>query len=187
MADDDRPGGFWTSLPGILTGVAAVIAAVGGLVAGLSQWSGGDEQSPTATGDNGPAVDESPARPSASDTSRASPSSTSKGFRVTEIFVTEPTPGQSAEPVECPVTVTWNGLITVAGKGTVTYVWYRDDGTQDGPKSLPFTESGQARVRTTWRVSASSGQSREVGVNLAVVSPADHPGAYGGGFSFTCR
>src|SRR5215211_939493 len=186
MADDKTPGGFWTSLPGVLTGVAAVIAAVGVLF--LVQWRGGDDQSPTSTGDSGAPVSDSPAPPSASDVSPTSPSSSSKRFRVTENPVTEPQPSPSDEPIVCPVTVAWTGLITVEGKGTVSYVWYRDDGTKDGPKRLRFNESGQKQVRTTWRGSAPSGKSKEVGVHLAVLSPADHPGPYSGGsFKFTCR
>ena len=188
MADDKKPGGFWTSLPGILTGVAAVIAAVGGLVAGLHQWSGGDDQSSTSTGDSGAPVSESPGLPSAPDESPASPSSTSKNFNVEKVFVMEPTPGESDEPIGCPATVTWSGLITVKGKGTVSYVWYGDDGTEDAPKSVRFNESGTERVRTTSRVSAPSGQPREAGVDLAVVSTrGDPPGAYHHPFKFTCR
>jgi hypothetical protein len=35
MADDDKPRGFWTSLPGVLTALAGVITATAGLVVAL--------------------------------------------------------------------------------------------------------------------------------------------------------
>lgn len=36
MSDESKSGSFWTTLPGILTGIAAIITAVGGLVAALA-------------------------------------------------------------------------------------------------------------------------------------------------------
>ena len=48
MSDDNKPttqskGGFWSTLPGILTGVAGVITAVGALIVALSQIEGTQE------------------------------------------------------------------------------------------------------------------------------------------------
>src|SRR5882762_7884298 len=37
MAEEEKKAGFWATLPGILTGVAAVMTAVGGLILGLYQ------------------------------------------------------------------------------------------------------------------------------------------------------
>jgi len=37
MADEQGKPNFWTTLPGILTGIAAVVAAVGGIILGLHQ------------------------------------------------------------------------------------------------------------------------------------------------------
>jgi hypothetical protein len=39
-AEEERPvnANFWTTLPGILTGVAAIVTAVGGLIVGLYQY-----------------------------------------------------------------------------------------------------------------------------------------------------
>jgi len=53
--DAEKKSGFWTSLPGILTGVAALITAVGGLTLGLYQSGGlgakhGDAGSATRSG-----------------------------------------------------------------------------------------------------------------------------------------
>jgi hypothetical protein len=50
MADTTRGGGgFWTSLPGILTGLAAVIGAMAGLIALFVTRDGGDDQPPADT------------------------------------------------------------------------------------------------------------------------------------------
>ena len=38
MDDKENKSGFWTSLPGILTGVAALVTAIGGLTLGLYQY-----------------------------------------------------------------------------------------------------------------------------------------------------
>jgi len=45
MSDDNKPttqskGGFWSTLPGILTGVAGVITAIGALIVAISQTEG---------------------------------------------------------------------------------------------------------------------------------------------------
>ena len=46
MGDDKEKPSFWTTLPGILTGVAALVTAIGGLILGLHQIrSSGPEQS----------------------------------------------------------------------------------------------------------------------------------------------
>ncbi len=37
MAEQEKPKGFWQTLPGVLTGVAAIITAIAGLIAALSQ------------------------------------------------------------------------------------------------------------------------------------------------------
>jgi hypothetical protein len=37
--NSEKPG-FWTTLPGILTGIAAVLTAAGGLIAGLTSFKG---------------------------------------------------------------------------------------------------------------------------------------------------
>jgi hypothetical protein len=39
MADEQAKPNFWTTLPGILTGIAALVTAVGGIILGLHQMS----------------------------------------------------------------------------------------------------------------------------------------------------
>ena len=48
MADDDKPRGFWQSLPGILTAAAAVITAVAGLVTVMRSGGIGSSRPPTS-------------------------------------------------------------------------------------------------------------------------------------------
>jgi hypothetical protein len=45
----DKPGSWWLTLPGLLTGAAAVVTAVTGLLLGLHQvgWIGGNDLSPS--------------------------------------------------------------------------------------------------------------------------------------------
>jgi hypothetical protein len=44
MSNDDNTKSFWTTLPGILTGVAALLTAVGGLLTAID-WQGNDDGS----------------------------------------------------------------------------------------------------------------------------------------------
>lgn len=48
MVDDTQRGSFWTSLPGILTGVAATIGAIGGILALVLNGGGGHSSTPSS-------------------------------------------------------------------------------------------------------------------------------------------
>jgi hypothetical protein len=50
----------------------------------------------------------------------------------------------------CPVTVTFNGSITMNGPGTVTYRFVRSDGATSAPYSVSFAKPGTSPVSTTW-------------------------------------
>ena len=53
----------------------------------------------------------------------------------------------------CPVTINFNGSITVDGPNTVTYGINRSDGGKGpGPQTLHFTSAGSKHVRFTWRL-----------------------------------
>jgi hypothetical protein len=55
----------------------------------------------------------------------------------------------------CPVTINFNGSITVDGPNTVTYGITRSDGGKgEGPQTLHFTSAGSQRVHFTWRLGA---------------------------------
>lgn len=50
----------------------------------------------------------------------------------------------------CPVTLTFSGVITVNGPGTVRYVWERSDGAIAQPQSISFDAAGSRTVESTW-------------------------------------
>ena len=53
----------------------------------------------------------------------------------------------------CPVTINFNGSITVDGPNTVTYGINRSDGGKGpGPQTLHFTMAGSKPVHFTWRL-----------------------------------
>jgi hypothetical protein len=49
VADESPKQSFWTTLPGILTGMAAVLTAAGGIILGLHQSDSKEHQRPSAT------------------------------------------------------------------------------------------------------------------------------------------
>ena len=54
MGDDDNKKSFWTSLPGILTGIAAVIVAVGGILAAYNHVTPSSSPSPSLSSTTSP-------------------------------------------------------------------------------------------------------------------------------------
>jgi hypothetical protein len=61
VADEHQQGTFWTTLPGILTGIAAIITAIGAVVAGLAAVGAFDDQaSPSPTAETSAAAGASP-------------------------------------------------------------------------------------------------------------------------------
>ena len=49
MTDEHQHGGFWTTLPGILTGIAAIITAIGAVIGGLAAAGAFDRPTPSPT------------------------------------------------------------------------------------------------------------------------------------------
>lgn len=119
---------FWTTVPGILTGIAAVITAIGGLVIVLNQVDG------TGPGNNG----------------GGGPPGQPPSFRVAEAFL-------RADPFDyvgpSPVTIKFTGRISVVGGGgTVSYKFLRNDGASAPIETLHFDGPGSRDVSTTWRL-----------------------------------
>jgi len=119
---------FWTTVPGILTGIAAVITAIGGLVFVLHQVDG------TGPGNNG----------------GGGPPEQPPSFRVVEAFL-------RADPFDyvgpSPVTIKFTGRISVVGGGgTVSYKFLRSDGASAPIETLHFDGPGSRDVSTTWRL-----------------------------------
>lgn len=143
---------FWTTLPGILTGLAGLITAIGGLIVVLySQGLIG----PRDPRDHKPGREvisqpEKPSPTTPSGPSKPSEPGSPAGFRVVEVFL-------RADPLKhvgpCPVTISFSGRISVAGgDGTVSFKFLRSDGASAPVQTLSFDSPGSKDVRSTWRL-----------------------------------
>jgi hypothetical protein len=127
MNDEGGRQSFWTTLPGILTGIAGVLGAVAALIGAL-----------VAVGIIHTA------------TTPAQPSGQPAGFRVIETIL-------RADPFEysgsCPVVVNFSGRISVVGGGgNVSYKFLRSDGASAPVQTVSFSSPGSKGVSTTWRL-----------------------------------
>ena len=88
----------------------------------------------------------------------------------------------------CPVTVTFNGSITINGPGTVTYRFVRSDGATSGTYSVSFAKPGTSPVSTTWTLGeASALPSYEGWVAIQVLAPNAVESAHAGAaFRMAC-
>jgi hypothetical protein len=136
---------FWTTLPGILTGLAAVVTAVATLLGVLyaSGVIGRKSGEPTArpTSAPPPAAGEPPKE-------AAPPPVAPTGFRVVELVL-------RADPFDyvgsCPVQITFSGRVSVAGgAGTVAYKFLRSDGASAPVQTLTFEGPGSQDIQDTW-------------------------------------
>ena len=136
MDDEGGRQSFWTTLPGILTGIAGVLGGVAALIGALVAvgiihvpHSQPTENLPTAT-------------------TPAQPGSQPAGFRVIETML-------RADPFEysgvCPVIINFSGRISVVGgSGNVSYKFLRNDGASAPVQTLSFSSPGSKDVRTSW-------------------------------------
>jgi len=137
---EDKAKSFWSSAPGILTGIAGVITAIVALIGALYQAGvfGGDGRRPD---DRQQEVQGPP------------PPEPAPGFRIVEVFL-RADPFNYSGP--CPVKITFSGRISVAGGGgDVTYKFLRSDGASAPVQTLHFDESGSKDISTTWTLGAS--------------------------------
>ena len=143
---------FWTTLPGILTGIAGIITAIGGLLVVLYQIQ--------VIGPNRISGEIEPERQSLEETVRSEPEPMPEpepepgeqptGIRVVEVFL-------RADPFDyvgpCPVTIKFSGRISVVGgSGIVSYKFLRSDGASAPIQTLTFDSPGSKDVSTTWRL-----------------------------------
>lgn len=149
---------FWTTLPGILTGIAAVITAIGGLVIVLNQI---DLIGPRNHQEDVPRPGyhrEDVPRPGNEQEDVIEPRINEEGeqpgqppsFRVVEAFL-------RADPFDyvgpSPVTIKFTGRISVVGGGgTVSYKFLRSDGASAPIETLHFDGPESRDVSTTWRL-----------------------------------
>src|SRR5215212_486239 len=162
--------GFWSSLPGVLTGLAALIAAV----AGMAQLLKDDGGSSTPEPSGGTLVRPDSSSPAES---QPAPEPGTKGFKVTGYELSGPSPGQG-ETVPCPHKVSWNATISVVGTGTVRYGWFvvGSGGTKEG--TVSFQHSDFEAVPITLTVPGSSGDHVKGDIGLKILSPRTEGGAY---------
>jgi hypothetical protein len=134
---EQKSKSFWSTMPGILTGLAAVITAVGGLLIVLSDGL------PVFPSSPGPAE----TQPQHAETQPVS------GFRIVELAL-------RADPFDytgpCPITIEFSGRVSVAGGGgTVSYKFLRSDGASAPVQTLEFDSAGSKPVVTRWSLGGS--------------------------------
>ena len=132
---------FWTTFPGILTGIAGIITAIGGLLVILYQIGVIGPKPDRLNVEKGP---EPPPK------TEKEPKREVTDFRVLEVYL-------RADPFDyvgpCPVTIRFTGRISVVGgSGTVSYKFLRSDGASAPIQTLEFDKSGSKTVSTTWRL-----------------------------------
>lgn len=135
----DKPS-FWHTLPGILTGLAAVVGAVGALVVGLHQAG--------LLGQGGTPAP--PSEPAPMPAPGSTPTPAPAGFRIVDMTL-------RADPFDyrgpCPVRIEFSGRISVAGGGgTVSYKFLRSDGANAPVQTAAFDGPGSQGVKTTWQL-----------------------------------
>ncbi len=147
----DKPS-FWTTLPGIFTGLAALIGAIATLLVTLNQMGviGGHDERVTG---NGSAPVANGGKPGTATPPPAEPAPANNTFRVVELTL-------RADPFNykgrCPVTIRFTGRISVAGGGgTVSYRFLRSDGASAPVQSITFSQPGSKTVTTTWQLGKS--------------------------------
>jgi len=153
---EDKAKSFWSSAPGILTGIAGVITAIVALIGALYQAGvfGGDGRRPDDRQQEvqGPPPPEPAPGPSTGSNAPAG-ETPAPGFRIVEVFL-RADPFNYSGP--CPVKITFSGRISVAGGGgDVTYKFLRSDGASAPVQTLHFDESGSKDISTTWTLGAS--------------------------------
>jgi hypothetical protein len=137
---------FWTTVPGILTGTAAVITAVGGLLfvlyqVGVLQTEREIEMISEPVREPEPRQEPEPKREPEHEEQPA-------GFRVAEVIL-------RADPFDykgpSPAKIKFSGRISViGGNGIVSYKFLRSDGASAPIETLKFDAPGSKDVSTTW-------------------------------------
>lgn len=159
MTPDERSGflSFWTTLPGVLTGVGTVLAAVTAL---LVAFHGGASAQKNV--DNSKNSDDKH--------SSASPSPTEPPLPDVSIDVVRADPFDGQQT--CPVTIDFTARISaIRGNPTVTYRWLRDDHASAPVQTLTFDQPGSQDVTTQWMGRGTAGEHLTGWEKLEVLSP----------------
>jgi hypothetical protein len=179
VAREPKNGGaFWTSLPGLMTGAAALIAAVVGLYQVLHN---GDTPSSSNSSSDGQVVSPPQNQTSAPPAGQAP----SAGFTVDDAQIPDNTQPGSDQPVPCPAKLTFHGIITVSGSGTVTYQWMKGD-EKRGPYRLSFPHGGAGNVTPLkFKEDGAPGEHIKEEVDLIATQP--NVKSYRGFVDLTCQ
>lgn len=217
VGDNHGNGGsvksFFTSLPGILTGIAGVLTAVvaiGGLFivnrdsrapapvptppttpggTGSTVPGNGGANSATKGGSAGGTNSGSSAGAAKGKASAGGAgdgtggSAAAEGFRVIEKSV-------RADPfsgaVACPVDIQFSGRISVVGgSGVVTYRWIRSDGASAPVETVNFDAAGSQEVNTTWTRSGAPGADITGWQAIQIFEPREQESAHAD-FNLSC-
>ena len=146
---------FWHSLPGFMTGAAALVTAVGTLVTFLVR-GGGDAG-------NGPTT------PAGNIASPAGTVASVAAVRVTGVTLrAEPADGTGP----CPVTIRFAGTITVDGPGSVAYTFDRADGGTVPTRLLEFDAAGTKEVSIARKLAGKPGAKASGWYAVRIIQPA---------------
>lgn len=141
MADDEpKSQSWWQTVPGLLTSLAAVITAIGGLLAVLHQWG--------PAGPGGPGPQPSAAAPVTAETPapRATPAPPAASISASL------TANPSSYRGPCPTAIRFAGSITSDRAGPVRYRFIRSDHFPGTEYTLNFEGPGTKAVRDAWSV-----------------------------------
>lgn len=177
---------FWTTVPGILTALAAVITAVGGLTGvAIAQRTTTAPTTTTPTTSAAPVTTSTPpttAAPTTTTTSSTSTTTTTTRPAVEATLRADPFSGNAT----CPVKVTFSGRISLlVGSGTVSYRFLRSDGASAPVQSVTFAGPGSKDVTTTWQLGA-PGKRLTGWQQLEILSPV-HLTSSQAAFDITCN
>jgi hypothetical protein len=101
----------------------------------------------------------------------------------------------TADPAEltgvCPIKITFNGRITVAGgAGTVSFTWVSSDGDVSPVKTIAFKGPGSMDVTSDWTVGTADGPKGSGWSSIVITDPAgaaaEVRSSQHADFSFTC-
>ncbi len=165
MAGDGDRQNFWTTVPGILTGIAAVLTAVTGLVIGLRSGTADTAREPSSQ--TTPAAPSGEASPAPSAGEGSGPAGSQSGTPAATAAAPEAASTPKPEPT----------VIITATDGAVTTVYARSFGHRQHGANLPLL-SGQVipfdRIKSVEVTRHLSGQAD---VTVTLINGTVHNGA----------
>lgn len=165
MTGEPQRQSFWTTLPGILTGIAAVVTAVTGLMIGLSQQRG-----PEA-----PAEEPAPAAAATVGAERP-PAESTRAARGSTRAAPDPNP-----PADAPRSAAT--VIITAQDGSVTTVYGDSFQHRQTGRELPLLSGQSIPFDRIAAIDVTRIESDRARINVTLVNGAVHSGAISAGLS----